>query len=51
MKEPISVIGAEWVGLVTAACFADLGHEGDRSRRPQRRRLGFREAEESLSAR
>lgn len=27
MKEPISVIGAEWVGLVTAACFADLGHE------------------------
>jgi UDPglucose 6-dehydrogenase len=27
MREPISVIGAGWVGLVTAACFADLGHE------------------------
>jgi UDPglucose 6-dehydrogenase len=26
-KEPIGVIGAGWVGLVTAACFADLGHE------------------------
>ena len=25
-KEPIGVIGAGWVGLVTAACFADLGH-------------------------
>src|SRR4051812_13645485 len=25
--EPIGVIGAGWVGLVTAACFADLGHE------------------------
>src|SRR3954468_9168222 len=24
--EPIGVIGAGWVGLVTAACFADLGH-------------------------
>jgi len=27
MKEPIGVIGAGWVGLVTAACFADLGHD------------------------
>src|SRR6476661_6261982 len=26
-REPIGVIGAGWVGLVTAACFADLGHE------------------------
>jgi UDPglucose 6-dehydrogenase len=26
-KERIGVIGAGWVGLVTAACFADLGHE------------------------
>lgn len=26
-KEPLGVIGAGWVGLVTAACFADLGHE------------------------
>ena len=25
-KEPIGVVGAGWVGLVTAACFADLGH-------------------------
>jgi UDPglucose 6-dehydrogenase len=27
MPEPLGVIGAGWVGLVTAACFADLGHE------------------------
>jgi UDPglucose 6-dehydrogenase len=27
MREPIGVIGAGWVGLVTAGCFADLGHE------------------------
>src|SRR5204862_6966297 len=26
-REPIGVIGAGWVGLVTAVCFADLGHE------------------------
>ncbi|HEY3106103.1 MAG TPA: UDP-glucose/GDP-mannose dehydrogenase family protein [Gaiellaceae bacterium] len=26
-KEPLGVIGAGWVGLVTAACFADLGHD------------------------
>jgi UDPglucose 6-dehydrogenase len=26
-KEPIGVIGVGWVGLVTAACFADLGHD------------------------
>jgi UDPglucose 6-dehydrogenase len=26
-SEPIGVIGAGWVGLVTAACFAELGHE------------------------
>ena len=26
-REPIGVIGAGWVGLVTATCFADLGHE------------------------
>ena len=25
-KEPIGVLGAGWVGLVTAACFAELGH-------------------------
>jgi UDPglucose 6-dehydrogenase len=24
--EPVGVIGVGWVGLVTAACFADLGH-------------------------
>jgi UDPglucose 6-dehydrogenase len=27
VKEPLGVIGAGWVGLVTAACFADLGHD------------------------
>jgi UDPglucose 6-dehydrogenase len=27
MREPLGVIGAGWVGLVTAACFADLGHD------------------------
>jgi UDPglucose 6-dehydrogenase len=26
-KEPIGVIGVGWVGLVTAACFAELGHK------------------------
>jgi UDPglucose 6-dehydrogenase len=26
-KEPIGVVGVGWVGLVTATCFADLGHE------------------------
>jgi UDPglucose 6-dehydrogenase len=26
-REPIGVIGVGWVGLVTAACFAELGHE------------------------
>jgi UDPglucose 6-dehydrogenase len=26
-REPIGVIGVGWVGLVTATCFADLGHE------------------------
>jgi UDPglucose 6-dehydrogenase len=26
-KEPVGVVGAGWVGLVTAACFADAGHE------------------------
>jgi UDPglucose 6-dehydrogenase len=25
-KTPVGVIGAGWVGLVTAACFAELGH-------------------------
>src|SRR5512144_2035590 len=25
--EPVGVIGVGWVGLVTAACFAELGHE------------------------
>jgi UDPglucose 6-dehydrogenase len=25
-KQPIGVLGAGWVGLVTAACFAELGH-------------------------
>ena len=37
-KEPIGVIGAGWVGLVTAACFAELGHEVVRARHPARRR-------------
>jgi UDPglucose 6-dehydrogenase len=27
LKEPIGVLGAGWVGLVTAACFAELGHD------------------------
>ena len=26
-SRPIGVIGVGWVGLVTAACFAELGHE------------------------
>src|SRR3954471_12006634 len=26
-REAIGVIGVGWVGLVTAACFAELGHE------------------------
>ncbi|MFP5388183.1 MAG: UDP-glucose dehydrogenase family protein [Thermoleophilia bacterium] len=26
-REPIGVIGVGWVGLVTAACFAEVGHE------------------------
>ena len=26
-KEPIGVVGVGWVGLVTATCFAELGHE------------------------
>jgi UDPglucose 6-dehydrogenase len=26
-REPVGVIGCGWVGLVTAACFAELGHE------------------------
>ena len=25
-REPVGVIGVGWVGLVTAACFAELGH-------------------------
>jgi len=25
-REPIGVVGAGWVGLVTAACFAEMGH-------------------------
>ena len=27
MREPLGVFGAGWVGLVTAACFAELGHD------------------------
>jgi len=26
-REPLAVFGAGWVGLVTATCFAELGHE------------------------
>src|ERR1044072_7902514 len=26
-REPVGVIGVGWVGLVTAACFAELGHK------------------------
>jgi UDPglucose 6-dehydrogenase len=26
-REPIGVVGVGWVGLVTAACFAEVGHE------------------------
>jgi UDPglucose 6-dehydrogenase len=26
-KQPLGIFGAGWVGLVTGACFADLGHE------------------------
>jgi UDPglucose 6-dehydrogenase len=26
-KQPLGVLGAGWVGLVTAACFAELGHD------------------------
>jgi UDPglucose 6-dehydrogenase len=26
-KEPIGVVGVGWVGLCTAACFAEMGHE------------------------
>ncbi len=26
-REPVGVLGAGWVGLVTAACFAELGHD------------------------
>src|SRR3989337_387034 len=26
-REPIGVVGVGWVGLVTAACFAELGQE------------------------
>src|SRR5919109_5372791 len=26
-RDPIGVVGVGWVGLVTAACFAELGHE------------------------
>src|SRR5438876_2928687 len=27
MKPPLGIFGAGWVGLVTGACFADLGHD------------------------
>jgi UDPglucose 6-dehydrogenase len=26
-REPVGVVGVGWVGLVTAACFAELGHQ------------------------
>jgi len=27
MKEPVGILGAGWVGLVTGACLAELGHD------------------------
>src|ERR1700710_581518 len=34
-REPVGVIGVGWVGLVTAACFAELGHPATAAHPPQ----------------
>src|SRR5215218_3217395 len=49
-ERPIGVIGVGWVGLVTAACFAEMGHEviamdidADKIRSLNRRRVPIHE--------
>ena len=38
-REPIGVVGVGWVGLVTAACFAELGKRGRRPRHPDAEKI------------